>query len=130
MFHAYDVDGSGTLDYEEVQAMLGNLGHSSLAGASSSSSSSSSGDGKGDKKGTGSRGSTEFDELGDGDGDRTKLRALWRELDEDGDGTVSMAEFVVWCWERQTAAEGASEDDVEELCGRIFDVAFDESADG
>ena len=41
-----------------------------------------------------------------------------------------MAEFVIWCWAYQNKTNESSEDDVEELCGRIFDTVFDDSADG
>jgi Ca2+-binding EF-hand superfamily protein len=48
-------------------------------------------------------------------------------LDRDGDGEVSMAEFVVWAFKRQQATKPM---DVEELAGEIFDLVFDTTADG
>ena len=42
---------------------------------------------------------------------------------------MSMAEFIVWCWARQSAEEN-KEDDIEEMCGKIFDETFDDTQDG
>ena len=57
----------------------------------------------------------------------TEAQQLVNHLDRDGDGEVSMAEFVVWAFKRQQATKPM---DVEELAGEIFDLVFDRTADG
>jgi len=57
----------------------------------------------------------------------TEAQQLVNHLDRDGDGEVSMAEFVVWAFKRQQATKPM---DVEELAGEIFDLVFDRTSDG
>jgi calmodulin len=88
IFDEYDLDGSGSLDAEEVRKMVGVIGE---------------------------------------DLSEAEAKALVAHLDRDGDGDVSLAEFVIWAFKRQ---QDNTPMKVEELAGLIFDQVFDDTKDG
>ena len=88
IFDTHDVNGDGTLQADEVQAMIRSMGQ---------------------------------------DMSDSEAKQLVGHLDRDGDGEVSMAEFVIWAFRRQQATES---EDMEEVAGEIFDAVFDITSDG